>query len=62
MANDLTGQIIDADHFPDRISDAKELVAHGSPENAHVGTAVHVVLRKDGTLIHIPPLDFEVLR
>jgi hypothetical protein len=46
VATTLQGKLFTRNYFADRISDAKELVADGTPDDAHIGTAVHVVLRK----------------
>src|SRR5262249_48203806 len=53
---------VDAHHFSDGIVHAKELLAHGSTDYANIRGAVHIILRKNRTLVHVPALNFEILR
>src|SRR6266849_1834159 len=56
----LTGKTIYAYHFPNGLLDSKELIPNGAADRTAVRRSIHVLLRKDGTLIHVPALDLEV--
>src|SRR5947207_5662388 len=58
----LTGNVLDAYHFPNRVLDAEKLIAHGATNRADVRGSVHIVLGKCGALVHIPALYVEVFR
>ena len=58
----FAGQIIDADHFPDGIFNAKKLIANRAPNRSNVGRAVHIILREYSALIHVPAFYIEVFR
>src|ERR1700682_4261382 len=42
------------------IFDAKKLLPNRFPNDANVRSAIHVILREDRSLIHVPALDVEV--
>src|SRR5260370_18637413 len=54
-------QIVNAHHFPDGIFHAKKLIANRAPNYANVSRAVHIILREESALLHVPALYVEVL-
>src|SRR5258708_36063686 len=58
----LTRNVLHAYHFPNRVLDAKKLIAHGATDRADIRGSVHIVLGKCGALIHIPALYVELFR
>jgi hypothetical protein len=53
----LTGKAIDAYHFPDGILHPKELIPGRAANRADIGSAIHIVLRENRALIHVPALE-----
>ena len=60
--DNFTGKVANADHFANRIFDAKELIPDSAAKRAYVRGAVDVILGKYRALIHVPTLYLEVFR
>src|SRR5436305_5576919 len=58
--DDLARQTVHTDHFADGVFDAEKLVANGAADGTHIGGSIHIVLRKNGALIHVPTLDIKI--
>jgi len=52
--HNLTGKVRDAYHFPNRIFDTEQLIAHGSPDHANVCGSIYVVLGECDALVNKP--------
>src|SRR5262245_6596687 len=56
-AEDLAGELLDADGLADRIGRAKQIGHHRLAEHTHLADGHHVVVREEGPTVHTPAPD-----